>query len=61
MSYLNPFAQVYMLDVGQGDCSVVILPYRSKVIMIDVMGHLTKNIPEDIYRAFPPCERNTKD
>lgn len=52
MPYLNPFAQVYMLDVGQGDCSVVILPYRSKVIMIDVMGHLTKNIPEDIIVPF---------
>ncbi len=50
MPYLNPFAQVYMLDVGQGDCSVVILPYRSKVIMIDVMGHLTK-----IYQKILSC------
>lgn len=52
LPYINPFAQIYMLDVGQGDCSVVILPYRSKVIMIDVMGHMTKNIPEDIIVPF---------
>ncbi len=29
---------VYYFDVGQGDCSVIIYPYKSKVIMVDTGG-----------------------
>ena len=37
-----------MLDVGQGDCTLIILPYHQGVIMVDVMGSRYKNIPKDI-------------
>lgn len=43
-----PFTRVLTLDVGQGDCSVIIEPFAKRVIMIDIMGSLYKNIPEDI-------------
>ena len=46
--YLNPFAQVIMLDVGQGDCTLIVYPFQQKVIMIDAMGSLYKDIPKDI-------------
>lgn len=50
--YINPFAQVYILDVGQGDCAIIITPFRKEVIMIDVMGHKTRNIPEESIIPF---------
>ena len=46
--YLSPFASVTMLDVGQGDCTLIITPYHKEVILIDVMGHKKKNIPKEI-------------
>lgn len=46
--YLIPFTRIITLDVGQGDCSIIIEPFCSQVIMIDVMGSLNKNIPKDI-------------
>lgn len=46
--YFYPFARILTLDVGQGDCCVVIYPFREKVIMIDCMGSKQKNIPADI-------------
>lgn len=46
--YINPFAKVVMLDVGQGNCMVIIKPHLKEVIMIDVMGSKNKNIPQDI-------------
>lgn len=36
--YLNNSYQVYYLDVGQGDSTVIILPHKSKVLMIDTGG-----------------------
>lgn len=47
-SYFNPFAEVLMLDVGQGDCALIILPYHQGTMLIDVMGSRFKNIPKDI-------------
>lgn len=46
--YLNPFGEIYMIDVGQGDCTVITLPFHQGVIMIDAMGSLYKDIPKDI-------------
>lgn len=46
--YLNPFSKVIMLDVGQGNCMVIVEPYQKEVIMIDVMGSISKNIPKEI-------------
>lgn len=47
-SRLFPFTRILTIDVGQGDCSVIIEPFAQEVIMIDVMGNLNKNIPKDI-------------
>lgn len=46
--YVSPFAKVVMLDVGQGNCMVIIKPHLKEVIMIDVMGSKNKDIPNDI-------------
>lgn len=46
--YLRPYAQVLMLDVGQGDCTLISLPFHQGNILIDVAGSETKNIPKDI-------------
>lgn len=45
--YLDPFAKVYILDVGQGDCALIVYPFQEKVIMIDVMGSLYKDVAQD--------------
>lgn len=37
---LNPTASVTFLDVGQGDCTVLITPYQKEVIFIDSGGAL---------------------
>lgn len=36
--YLNCYGEVVMLDVGQGDCSIIILPHLEEVILIDTGG-----------------------
>lgn len=47
-SYLNPFGEISVLDVGQGNCTFIVLPFHQGTMLIDVMGSLYKNIPEDI-------------
>jgi competence protein ComEC len=47
-SYFNPFLRVMMIDVGQGDCTLFILPYHQGVMLLDVAGNHYKNIPQDI-------------
>ena len=47
-SYLNPFGEVMMIDVGQGDCFLIQLPFHQGTMMIDVAGSLYKNIPETV-------------
>lgn len=46
--YLNPFLKIVMIDVGQGDCTLFILPFHQGAMLLDVAGNLYKNIPEDI-------------
>lgn len=46
--YLRPYAQVLMIDVGQGDCTLISLPYHQGNILIDVAGSDTRDIPQDI-------------
>ncbi|MGX1983150.1 DNA internalization-related competence protein ComEC/Rec2 [Thermolongibacillus altinsuensis] len=36
--FLNPVGEVVMLDVGQGDCIYIELPYRKAVYLIDTGG-----------------------
>ena len=46
--YVNPCATIHMIEVGQGDCTLIVTPFKRKVYLIDVMGHQKKNIPKDI-------------
>lgn len=48
LPYINPFAKIMMMDVGQGDSTFIFLPFHQGVYMVDVMGHQKKNIPKDI-------------
>ncbi|UFT97836.1 DNA internalization-related competence protein ComEC/Rec2 [Radiobacillus kanasensis] len=41
LPYLNPKGTLTMLDIGQGDCFVLELPYRQGVIIIDAAGKRT--------------------
>ncbi|MEK1828241.1 hypothetical protein AAAC51_01290 [Priestia megaterium] len=43
--YLNPKGTVTMVDVGQGDCFIIELPYRKGVYMIDTGG--TVSFPKE--------------
>lgn len=47
-AYFDPFFEVMIIDVGQGDCALITLPYHQQVILIDVAGSLYRNIPETI-------------
>ncbi|TKD70193.1 DNA internalization-related competence protein ComEC/Rec2 [Pseudalkalibacillus hwajinpoensis] len=38
LPYINPYGEVTFLDVGQGDCIVITLPYQQQVILIDTGG-----------------------
>lgn len=46
--YLNPFPTVTMLDVGQGDCTVITLPFSASAIMIDTGGSVYQDISAKI-------------
>ncbi|MCR0327881.1 competence protein ComEC [[Clostridium] innocuum] len=47
-SYLNPFGEVLMIDVGQGDCTLITLPFHQGAVMIDIMGSRYRNIPKEV-------------
>lgn len=47
-SWFDPFGEILMIDVGQGDCTLIRLPFHQGTMLIDVMGSLRKNIPADI-------------
>ncbi len=38
LPFLNPYGTVTFLDVGQGDCIIIKLPFQRQVIMIDTGG-----------------------
>ena len=46
--YINPFFHIYMIDVGQGDCTLIVEPFKKSVIMIDVAGNLYRDNVIDI-------------
>ena len=50
---------MYILDVGQGDCALIILPFKQEVVMIDVMGHKSRNIPEESIIPFLHAKKIT--
>ena len=38
--YLDPFFSVYMIDIGQGDCTLIVEPFHKSAVMIDVGQNL---------------------
>lgn len=50
--WMNPFFQVYMLDVGQGDCTVIIEPFAKSVVMIDAAGSYSGSLADSIMIPF---------
>ena len=46
--YFDPFFEITVIDVGQGDCALIVMPHHQGVVMIDIAGSLYKNIPESI-------------
>ena len=51
-SVLNPFYCVEFLDIGQGDCSLVTVPFSTKGILIDTGGNVYKDVGSDIVVPF---------
>lgn len=46
--YLKPYMEIMMLDVGQGDCTLISLPFQQGNILIDVAGSKQRNLPEEV-------------
>lgn len=49
---LDPFFHVYLLDVGQGDCTVIVEPFGRSAVMIDAAGNLYRDNAETIILPF---------
>ena len=50
--FCNPFFQVYTLNIGQGDCSVIVEPFYKSVVMIDCGQSLYRDNVERIIMPF---------
>lgn len=50
--FCNPFFQVYTLNIGQGDCSVIVEPFYKSVVMIDCGQSLYRDNVERIISPF---------
>lgn len=50
--FCNPFFQVYTLNIGQGDCSVLVEPFYKSVVMIDCGQSLYRDNIERIIFPF---------
>ncbi|MBE6145176.1 MAG: DNA internalization-related competence protein ComEC/Rec2 [Firmicutes bacterium] len=48
ISYLDSNGYVYFFDVGQGDSSLVISPYRKDIILIDTGGSLNYHVSDNV-------------
>lgn len=46
--YLNPFGEVLMFDIGQGDCILLSLPHNKGNVLIDVAGNTYKDNAKDV-------------
>ena len=51
-NYLNPFFNVYMLDIGQGDCTLIVEPFMRSAVMIDCGQNLYRDNVEEIIDPF---------
>lgn len=50
--YCNPFFQVYTLNLGQADCSVIVEPFHKSVVMIDCGQNLYRDNVKRIIMPF---------
>ena len=50
--FCNPFFQVYTLNIGQGDCSIIVEPFYKSVVMIDCGQNLYRDNVEGIIMSF---------
>ena len=50
--FCNPFFQVYTLNIGQGDCSVIVEPFYKSVVMIDCGQSLYRDNVQRIIFPF---------
>ena len=50
--WLDPCFHVYMLDVGQGDCTVITEPFMKSAVMIDAPGNLYRDNADRIILPF---------
>lgn len=48
LPYFDSNAYVYFFDVGQGDSSMIITPYRKEVVMIDTGGVRNRNVSDGV-------------
>lgn len=50
--FCNPFFQVYTLNIGQGDCSIIVEPFYKSVVMIDCGQSIYRDNVERIIFPF---------
>lgn len=50
--YLDPFFHVYMLDIGQGDCTLIVEPFHRSAVMIDCGQNLYRDNVQEIVKPF---------
>ncbi|MFV0254902.1 MAG: ComEC/Rec2 family competence protein [Erysipelotrichaceae bacterium] len=48
--YFNPFYRVLILDVGQGDCALISLPFNSYHLMIDAANNYSDTIYQSVIK-----------
>lgn len=47
-TYADPFFHVYMFDIGQGDCTLIVEPFKRSAVMIDCGQNLYRDNIKDI-------------
>lgn len=50
--YLDPFFHVYFLNIGQGDCALIVEPFKKSAVMIDCGQNLYRDNVETIIYPF---------
>lgn len=50
--YLDPFFHVYFINIGQGDCALIVEPFKKSAVMIDCGQNLYRDNVETIIYPF---------
>ncbi len=50
--YCNPFFQVYSINIGQGDCTLIVEPFKKSAVMIDCGQSMYRDNVEKIIYPF---------